>query len=524
VSDSGRPHLAQRLAPSWPSFIGVVFLLLFLGTAIDGYVLPRVAVLLSGGAVGLALCLLVTRTSLRATLGPLAWPALAVVAAVLLALAFSISPWASLAGHYLRYESAPVRIGYLLLFATAAGLLAAGGEAARRRAVGWFLLGCCVVALEAGWEWIANRYGLAGALDRPDGNLGNAALLGVVMAMAVPLAIGRLLAPRGLRWTPVLGLVLLGLVLSSERSAWLGALLATLLVLGVRLPRRWLGWGAAAAILILAAAVLVIVAGPLSGLNGDPFTLRLELWRRVLPMLAARPWSGWGEDTFGLVFGRYSGGFLPGLVFDRAHSQPLDLAAAQGIAGVAALAWFWVAFGLDFLRSGRWRQEENSALLAGLAGYSAWSLVNFDWAPATGLCWLLAAVAWSAGRRPAPAPSPGPNLLLSAGATLVTAAAAVAFGILPVGADLAAYRGDPQQAVALDPIQSHYHQLLGERLLADGRIQAAAAELRRAGELGDDAATDYVELGRAELRLGDKAAAAAAYARAHQLDPNLKTP
>lgn len=493
-------------------------MLFFLPVAVDGYVLTRVTVLFVGVALGVALCFFRPRGSLLELFDPLPVPALALAAAALGAMAVSVSPWVSLAGQYLRYESAPVRLAYLALFGVTACLLAAAGVGARRLAVTAFLLACSVVALEAAWESIANLYGLAGALARPDGNLGNAALLGVVEAMAVPLALGRLLEKRAVRWAPVLLLVLLGLLLSSERSAWLGALLAVTLVFAARLPRARLVWAVPAA-LLLAAVALALVAGPLGALNADPYTLRLQLWQRVLPMIQARPLLGWGEDTFGLAFGGYAQGYLPHVLFDRAHSQPLDLAAAQGLLGLAASALFWVLFALAILRSGRWRREEGTALMAALAAYTAWSLVNFDWVPATALFWLLAGVAWATGREAGP-PRRADRRLASL-VTLLAAGAAAIFGILPLAADLAAYRSLNATAVALDPIQAHYHQLLGEDYLGQGRLAPAAGELRLATELGDDDPLAWWHLGDAEQRLGDTAAAAAARARARQIDPTV---
>jgi hypothetical protein len=61
---------------------------------------------------------------------------------------------------------------------------------------------------------------------------------------------------------------------------------------------------------------------------------------------------------------------------------------------------------------------------------------------------------------------------------------AVAFGVLPVIADIAYYRGDPRLAVRLDPLQAQYHTALADRLEADGDPTAAAAERRRATQLG----------------------------------------
>ena len=298
----------------------------------------------------------------------------------------------------------------------------------------------------------------------------------------------------------------------------MGGLLALILLGAARVPRARLGWTAVAAV-VLVGAMLVVVVGPLGMLNSDPYTRRLQLWQRVLPMIEARPLLGWGEDTFGLVFGGYAHGYLPFVIFDRAHSQPLDLAAAQGLLGVVASLFFWVLFWALLMGDGGWRRGENTSILAGLAAYTAWSLVNFDWVPATAVFWLLAGVAWAGGQdEPAPA---RPRRALALGATALAAVGAFAFGLLPLAADLAAYRSDNSLAVALDPVQSHYHQLLGEDYLHQGRIASAAGELRRATDLGDDDPLAWWQLGDAEQRLGRAAAAAAAHARARQIDPTV---
>jgi hypothetical protein len=497
-----------------------LFPVLFIPISVDAYILPRVFLLLAGVAVALILLLTVRRGRAAGSLGALSWPSLAVCAAALAALALSVNFWTSLVGEYLRYESFAVRVAYVLLFCSTVWLL--DGPAARRRVVTGFLLGACACALEALWEWYAFRHGLVWGLARPDGNLGNAGLLGAVMAMAVPLALRRSLGGGPLWPAWALALIVLsgGLFVSTSRAGWLAAVLGCAFVVAARTPRRWLpaaGLGA----LVIGLAAAFLVTGPLGALNADPSAVRVQLWARVLPMLEARPLLGWGEDTFGLVFGAYGKGYL-GVIFDRAHSQPLDLIAAQGVAGLVANAWLWVALGLLVVRGGRWKLEERPALLAAILAYWAWASVNFDWVPATAVVWLLAGVLWSPGaaaREPSNAGRAGAGAI--AGLAVI---AAIFLGALPVLADAAYYRGDARQAVTLDPLQGRYHRTLGEQLVGRGQLAAGAAELRRAGDLGEQDAQVWVELGDAESQLGHAAAARAAYARARAMDPTVITP
>src|SRR5207302_1997056 len=83
---------------------------------------------------------------------------------------------------------------------------------------------------------------------------------------------------------------------------------------------------------------------------------------------------------------------------DRWHSGPLDIAATQGILGLAALSWVLVVLAL---RAWRHRLDRDvAALSAALVGYTVWVVFNFDWSPATGAFWLLAGTLWSAQAPP----------------------------------------------------------------------------------------------------------------------------
>ncbi|HXM55323.1 MAG TPA: hypothetical protein VOB72_08030, partial [Candidatus Dormibacteraeota bacterium] len=91
---------------------------LFIPVSVDAYVLPRISLTLAGGGLLAAAGLVAGRRAL----GPLRWPALAAAGAAVLAAALSVAPALSLAGAYGRYESLPVRLAYLGLFAGAAWL------------------------------------------------------------------------------------------------------------------------------------------------------------------------------------------------------------------------------------------------------------------------------------------------------------------------------------------------------------------------------------------------------------------
>jgi O-antigen ligase len=542
---SGHPVLGwadtvlDLLAPAYAFAAPVLYLngtAPFLPSLVDAYVLPRVALAVLFGGILFAAGLWAVGRG-RAWLGlgrSMALAVTLVAAAVALAWLFSINPALSFAGAYSRYESVVVRLAYL-------GLFCGGFWLARGRSARWttnaFVVACSTASVEAFFQWATH------APFRPDGNLGQAGLLGALLAMAIPLAL-----QAGLRYSPwllTLPVLCAGLLVSTSRAGWLAVVVAVFVfaAFAARLPsrRRLL---LALGILGAAAAVLLLVASPLRTLNSDTGAARLGVWSDAIRAADARPLTGWGEDTTGLVFGRFqSADWEPGDTFDRIHDQPLDLLITQGVLGsLGALAMWgllWVA---------AWRRAESAplprdaaALLGAVAGYECWSLLNFDWAPATGPLYVLAGIAWlgvvERGRVGAgveaeagtgagveePLPSGSIRAWGAAIAAALAVSAGAVVGVTPVVADALHFRGANADAVRLDPLQAAYHQALGEQLGKSG--PGALAELRRAFELGDYDYGFCVELGDAALATGDRALARAAYTRAndvYRFDPTAR--
>jgi O-antigen ligase len=506
-----RPIL-ERLGTYLPAAIALALPTVFIPNAVDSFILPRASIVIVGACVGTGLALLLPGGP---GLGPLRLPLLAAAAAALLAFAFSVSWPLSLAGAYTRYESFPMRLAYLGLLAAPVWLLR--DDRSRKWVVAAFVFGTAVACMEALMQ------AGSGVSFRPDGNIGNANLLGALIAMAFPLAVS-----FGLRfdrfflawWLGALAMVG-GLVVTTSRSGALGAM-AGCLALGVFAFRRRL-WAAVSAVIsagLVSAGLWVIVFGPLRLLNNDPAQSRLQLWADALHLIAARPLTGWGEDSTGLVFGRFvSADWAPGVTYDRTHSGILETAATQGILGLVAQAWVLLT-----VFQGIWRQrftDSVGALGAACVGYSVWVVFNFDWAPATGAFWLLAGTAWSAVRASeAPvtdgARSPGAARSVVA---FMLAIAAIGLGVMPVLAEAWYAQGRPDLAVIVDPLQARYHWDHGLSLATSGDGKAGVAELRRAADLGETEPQLYVDLGDAELKLGDRASARRAYQMALLIDP-----
>jgi O-antigen ligase len=511
-----RPLLG-RLGGYLPAAIALGLPTAFLPAAEDSFILPRVSIVVAGACLGAGIALL---SPGGPGLGRLRWPLIVGVGAAVLAFLFSTSWPLSFAGSYTRYESLPVRIAYLGLFAGAVWLMRS--KRPRDWVVAALVFGTAVACLESLLQFAQQ------VPYRPDGNLGNANLLGALIAMALPLSIARGL--RGDRFTVAwwMGAAIsgAGLYVTTSRSGGLGALAGCLALAVFSLRGRAAAIGAIASLGVIVAALVVIVVSPLQFLNDDPSRLRIHLWEDGLRMIAARPLTGWGEDSTGLAFGHFlSGDWATGITFDRIHSGSLDTAAMQGLLGVGAIAVI-----LAILFRGAWRTRfaaDVGALAAACIGYTVWVLFNFDWAPATGAFWLIAGTAWSAVRAaeieqltPAvAAPRPRVPAVWRSVAAIAMALAAIGLGALPLLADTWYLQGRTELAVQIDPLQARYHWALGQGLVARGSKAQGVEEMRRAADLGESEPGLYVELGDTEAQLGRFADARSDYRRALQIDP-----
>src|SRR3989441_6495828 len=174
-----RPIL-ERLGTYLPAAVALALPTVFIPNLIDSSILPGASIVIVGACIGTGLVLLLPGGP---GLGRLRLPLLAAAAAAFLAFAFSVSWPLSLAGAYTRYESLPIRLSYLGLLAVPVWLLR--DERSREATVAAFVFGTSVASLEA----LLQTAG--GVTFRPDGNVGNANLLGALISMAVSLAVAR---------------------------------------------------------------------------------------------------------------------------------------------------------------------------------------------------------------------------------------------------------------------------------------------------------------------------------------------
>jgi len=273
---------------------------------------------------------------------------------------------------------------------------------------------------------------------------------------------------------------------------------------------------------------------------------RLHIWRDTLRLVASRPIAGYGPDTFGLVYPQFqTGDWTPGYLIDKAHADILQIAATQGLVGVATYLWVILAFIRAF-----WKGRTARGAVAMFAGWIAYQIptqVNFSFLPAALPYWIFAAAAvtiWGEG-----APSRRRSLQLAQMASIpigaVVALALVAWvgsGIVrPYAADarffagltaesegrLAKARIDVSQARALGPEQSAYAVEAGNLALgldangtpaSNADWQGAQQAYEEAARLGAFSPAAFRYLALADDALGRSLEAVAAARRAVELD------
>jgi O-antigen ligase/tetratricopeptide (TPR) repeat protein len=218
------------------------------------------------------------------------------------------------------------------------------------------------LAQVASWypEWIAVRQAgidVAFVPPRPTGSLGNPNVLGVMLAMLLPLGVvrarwsARVLDRR--LWLIWIALALAVLVMTASRGAWLGAAGALGVQGGITLRQVGhfkvaAGWrsrsprtrielaGAGLAVIGVLLSALVIsrseFATPRRGTSE-----RLDIYRVALDTFEHHPLTGSGPFTFGLAW-LENRSVPPEQPHTHAHDLILNVAAEMGLPGLVALA------------------------------------------------------------------------------------------------------------------------------------------------------------------------------------------
>jgi putative inorganic carbon (HCO3(-)) transporter len=542
--------------------------LAFLPHIVDNFVLPKLI---------LARVLVILLTSLLlvdwARQGAITWkrtpldlPLLAFVFSAALSTVFAINSNVAIFGTYGRWEGLLTIINYALLFWLAVQFTSGESDS---RALTWSLLIsgyfiAVAAVLQAAFGLLGGGYFTAtGGVIRADVTLANPDFLGIFLATLIPIALAKLLSQRPLL-TRVLAanlvvVLVLGLIFTYTRAAWIGALIGTLAVVALRRGRFRIGpvVGLVAFVALFVASIGVV--GQIQSSSGVATAVysriisirdigagtegeRVRIWQDTLPLVMNRPMLGYGPDTFGLVYPMYeTTKAAPGLLWDKPHEEMLGVAAVQGIVGVIAYVWILTTFVRTFWL-GRYRRGA-VAIFGGWLAYEVGTQFNFSYIPTAVPFWIFAAAAvvtWvpdlklrSIAKVPRGLALPGlaPTLLalvaLSIPAVLLPYLADADYRSALATTSLEKSRAHVAQARTLAPFEATYANEAGDLALnldasdnpgpgADwpGALEAYSSAAR----LGSYAPETFRHLAITEDHLGDHAGALAAARRAVELD------
>jgi len=540
----------------------------------DAYFLPKLLAAraaVAGLLVIVAIAAATGRLHLRRT--PLDIPLALFVASALISTVFASNKNLAVFGSYGRFEGLLTIALYALLFWLAVQSLASARSAIL---VLRLLLGAAfvvalvsivqvVVASTSGSMPAETGVSFGGFL-RGYGTFGSPNALGAFLAMVLPLAVWEVLAATSssdrLVGANLVVVLSIALVLTFSRTAWFAGAVAVLAVFVAAVPAR--RRVVVVALCVLAGAAIVGSAqlirspnapsvvratqGRLLSLDAPASTssgqFRLHVWLDTLRLIESRPLFGYGPDSFGLVYPRFqSGNWSPGYIIDRAHSELLDVAAAQGLVGLATYLMLLIAVARAFWRSRH--QLQSLALIAGGAAYVACTAINFSYLPSALMFWIYLAAAvtiWSPPEwRPVIGFRPTVRRLWGLVAAVTAALSLAVLVVAPYLADLsyrqaidAAQRGrvheartSVQVARALAPWQTTYAVLAGTLALRPGPggqpsagadLPAARRAFLDAINLGTSSAAAYRYLAEADAGLGLREQAMAAARAAVELN------
>ena len=383
------------LLERWFLRIGLFLLpLAFWWDTYDRFVLPKILIarLLVLGLLVLYVARTVTSRTLVVKRTPIDLPWLAFVASAIVSTLFAENQNVAVFGIYSRYDGMVTILTYAALFWLSVQALNGPDDA--RSLLRVLLASGYVVAWIAILQCVTDSLRL-GAFTAAFGTLGQKNVLGAFLVMVCPLAYGEVVAARSW-WTRVLAynaLAVCGLALylSFSRSAWLAiAAAAVVAAIWIRGPGLRFGMAGVAAVLLLVGTIAVLTASQPQRTDLYEVGDRPAFWRDSVHLIVSQPLVGYGPDNFGLVFSRFQENNF-GQQLDKAHAETLQIAATQGVIGLAAYLFLIAAFIKAFWR-GR-RATGAFAVLAAWIAYTATLQVNFSALASAFPFWIFAAAA-----------------------------------------------------------------------------------------------------------------------------------
>ncbi len=301
--------------------------------------------------------------------------------------------------------------------------------------------------LDVGW------FDSAFAGDRVGGPFGQPAFLGAAMVLLIPVCASRAFDPVAGRAARVLGgssglLGLVALGLSESRAAWVGFVLAVVILI---VQRRQVVPGLVFAAFLAVVAIATPIgdrAATLADVDSGVVAGRLDEWRvgsRALTDTVTFGVTGHGPEGYRTVFGRhvddqYVIDYGRDVITDRAHNGILDVALTGGFAASVGLLLLQLGLGVTAIQRMRADDTFDRALSVGVLAYGVQQLFLFPLAELDPILWIFAGLLIARRPRRTTYPPPlfrevsGSKRVIMAAAGILAAVAAIA-GLSDVAAD-----------------------------------------------------------------------------------------
>ncbi|MEW5705935.1 MAG: O-antigen ligase family protein [Actinomycetota bacterium] len=315
---------------------------------------------------------------------------------------FSTSWTTSLVGHYSRFDGLLSIIAYAIVFFLSTQVFP--GKTSR---VIFALKAITITATLVSIYGLLQYFGLDPApwqsgifeLNRSFSTFGNPVHLGSYLVMILPLALSLVLTTKKPAQAILFGLCFLLIAASTittfSRGAWIASIISLLafILIGkqslsdIQKKRLFIG----ISVLLLAVIIISVtsastgdvtsVGGRLKSfleLGGPSGISRLEIWKGALHMVADRPLTGFGIDTFRSAFFKYETlKYLqmraPNETAGNSHNYFLQTAATVGIFGLLAFLFLVIQIFLYGARTIKDKENKYPLIYAGiLAGLLAY--------------------------------------------------------------------------------------------------------------------------------------------------------
>lgn len=358
----------------------------------------------------------ISSRKIRLVRTPLDAAVIAFTAVALLSTFFSAYSAVSLWGRYREHQGLLAVINYVLVFFLVTNFIKKKSDF--RKIFFALLASATLVSLYAifqhfGIDFLSYQ-GVPYQEMRSWSTLGNPIFLGGYLALVIPLVFATVLLGEfgvtgRLLLIGILILLVVALVFTLTRAAWLGAILGVIFVLALSLPelkkhKASLLW-MTIMIVILSSAVLLIGRSEVGSSVAQRFLSifslhweggRIKLWLDLLPLLLRRPLLGSGPDTFYIVSPLGGSG--------GTHNEYLNIAITLGSLGLGA--FLFVLISLAFSSWKYLRSEDTKGnwliigILGGLAAYLVHLTFSFSSIGSALSFWFLLGVAGARLRQP----------------------------------------------------------------------------------------------------------------------------